>query len=69
MGKPVQEQMVVLGDMTLGGVVNPVEDLTGSLQLAMDSCGKRIFQPYQRRYSPSFKSAFMLIRWMPSTRH
>lgn len=45
MGKPVQEQMVVLGDMTLGGVVNPVEDLAGSLQLAMDSGGKRILLP------------------------
>lgn len=45
MGKPVQEQMVVLGDMTLGGVVNPVEDLAGSLQLAMDSGGKRVLLP------------------------
>ncbi|MNL17735.1 hypothetical protein D3C87_1388470 [compost metagenome] len=75
MGKPVQEQMVVLGDMTLGDVVNPVEDLAGSLQLAMESgyCCRwrlhRIFQPYRRRSSPSFKSAFMLIRWMLSTRH
>ena len=41
----VQEQMVVLGDMTLGGVVNPVEDLAGSLQLAMDSGGKRVLLP------------------------
>jgi len=45
MGKPVQEQMVVLGDMTLGGVVNPVEDLAGSLQMAMDSGGKRVLLP------------------------
>ncbi|EHC05401.1 Conserved hypothetical protein CHP02653, peptidase S16 non-peptidase [Shewanella baltica OS625] len=45
MGKPVQDQMVVLGDMTLGGVVNPVEDLAGSLQLAMDSGGKRVLLP------------------------
>lgn len=45
MGKPVQEQMVILGDMTLGGVVNPVEDLAGSLQLAMESGGKRVLLP------------------------
>jgi len=45
MGRPVQEQMVVLGDMTLGGVVNPVEDLAGSLQLAMDCGGKRVLLP------------------------
>ena len=45
MNKPLQEQMVVLGDMTLGGVVNPVEDLAGSLQLALDSGGKRVLLP------------------------
>lgn len=45
MGKPSQEQMVVLGDMTLGGVINPVEDLAGSLQLAMESGAKRVLLP------------------------
>lgn len=45
MNKSIQEQMVVLGDMTLGGVVNPVEDLAGSLQLALDSGGKRVLLP------------------------
>lgn len=45
MNKPVQEQMVVLGDMSLGGVVTPVEDLAGSLQLTFDSGGKRILLP------------------------
>ncbi|WP_309598853.1 S16 family serine protease, partial [Klebsiella pneumoniae] len=35
----------VLGEMTLGGVVNPVQDLAGSLQLAMDSGAKRILLP------------------------
>jgi ATP-dependent Lon protease len=45
MNKPIQEQMVILGNMTLGGVVNPVEDLAGSLQLALDSGGKRVLLP------------------------
>ncbi|MCC4264165.1 protease Lon-related BREX system protein BrxL [Oceanimonas baumannii] len=45
MNKPLQEQMVVLGDMTLGGVVNPVEDLAGSLQLVMDSGGRKVLLP------------------------
>ncbi len=45
MDKPFQEQMVVLGDMTLGGVVNPVQDLAGSLQLALDSGAKRVLLP------------------------
>ncbi|MFK0572831.1 protease Lon-related BREX system protein BrxL [Endozoicomonas sp.] len=45
MGRPCQEQMVVLGDMTLGGVVNPVQDLAASLQMALDSGGKRVLLP------------------------
>ncbi|MCZ5569684.1 hypothetical protein O5542_28590, partial [Escherichia coli] len=43
--KPVQEQMVVLGSMTLGGVINPVQDLAASLQLAFDSGAKRVLLP------------------------
>ncbi|MGI9212651.1 MAG: S16 family serine protease [Methylococcaceae bacterium] len=45
LNKPIQERMVVLGDMTLGGVVNPVEDFSGSLQLAQDSGGQRVLLP------------------------
>ncbi len=45
MKKPVQEQMVVLGNMTLGGVVNPVEDLAGTLQMAMDSGATKVLLP------------------------
>jgi len=37
--------MVVLGGMTLGGVVKPVEDLAGSLQMAFDSGAKRVLLP------------------------
>jgi ATP-dependent Lon protease len=45
MGKPVQSQMVVLGNMTLGGVINPVEDLAGSLQVAVDSGAAKVLIP------------------------
>ena len=45
MNKSVQEQMVVLGEMTLGGVINPVQDLASCLQLAMDSGAKRVLLP------------------------
>lgn len=45
MGRSTQEQMVVLGDMTLGGVINPVQNLAESLQLAMDSGAKRVIIP------------------------
>ena len=64
LAKPVQEQMVVLGSMTLGGVINPVQDLAASLQLAFDSGAKRfccrcprlwIFQRFRQSYLPSFR--------------
>ena len=45
MKKPIQEQMVVLGNMTLGGVINPVEDLADSMQMAMDSGATKILLP------------------------
>lgn len=45
LAKPVQEQMVVLGSMTLGGVINPVQDLAASLQLAFDSGAKKVLMP------------------------
>ena len=45
MQKPVQGQLVVLGDMSLGGNVVPVENLAECLQMAFDSGGKRILLP------------------------
>ncbi|MGB8144855.1 MAG: BREX system Lon protease-like protein BrxL, partial [Chromatiaceae bacterium] len=43
--KPIQGQMVVLGDMSLGGSVIPVENLAECLQVAFDSGAKRILLP------------------------
>ena len=45
MGKPVQSQIVVLGDMSLGGSIKPVENLAQTLQVAFDSGAKRILLP------------------------
>jgi ATP-dependent Lon protease len=45
LGKPIQPQMVVLGSMSLGGNIIPVENLAESLQLAFDSGAKRILLP------------------------
>ena len=45
LGKPAQAQLVVLGDMSLGGNVIPVENLAGCLQVAFDSGAKRILLP------------------------
>jgi ATP-dependent Lon protease len=44
-GKPIQQQMVVLGNMSLGGNLVPVENLAESLQVALDAGAKRILLP------------------------
>jgi ATP-dependent Lon protease len=40
--KPLQQQLVVLGTMGLGGNIIPVEHLAESLQVAFDAGAKRI---------------------------
>ncbi|WP_345739734.1 S16 family serine protease [Vibrio diabolicus] len=45
LGKPMQESMVVLGTMTLGGVLNPVQDLAGSMQVALEAGATKILIP------------------------
>ena len=45
LGKPVQSQMVVLGDMSLGGTVTPVENLAECLQVAFDAGAKKVVIP------------------------
>jgi ATP-dependent Lon protease len=44
-GKPLQQQMVVLGSMSLGGSIIPVENLAESLQVAFDAGAKRLLLP------------------------
>ncbi|MCP4125417.1 MAG: protease Lon-related BREX system protein BrxL [Bacteroidetes bacterium] len=45
LGKPVESQMVVLGSMSLGGSIVPVENLAESLQVASDAGAKRLLLP------------------------
>jgi ATP-dependent Lon protease len=45
LGKPVQESMVILGGMTLGGVVNPIQDLASSMQVALEAGAHKILIP------------------------
>jgi ATP-dependent Lon protease len=45
LGKPLQPQLVVLGSMSLGGNITPVENLAESLQMAFDAGAKRILLP------------------------
>lgn len=43
--RPIESQMVVLGTMSLGGNIIPVENLAESLQVAADAGAKRILLP------------------------
>jgi ATP-dependent Lon protease len=45
LAKPIQQQMVILGSMSLGGNIVPVENLAESLQVAFDAGAKRILLP------------------------
>lgn len=45
LGKPIQSQMVVLGDMSLGGSVTPVESIAECLQVAFDAGAKKVALP------------------------
>lgn len=45
LGKPVQPQLAVLGDMTLGGTIVQVRNLAESVQVAFDAGAKRILLP------------------------
>ncbi len=45
MGKPVQSQIAVMGDMTLGGTIAQARNLAESLQVAFDAGAKRILLP------------------------
>ncbi len=45
LGKPLQAQMVVMGDMTLGGTIAQARNLAESLQVAFDAGAKRILLP------------------------
>ncbi len=45
LGKPVQSQLVILGSMSLGGNIIPVQNLAESLQVAFDAGAKRLLLP------------------------
>ncbi|MDY7545498.1 protease Lon-related BREX system protein BrxL [Glaciimonas sp. CA11.2] len=45
LGKPIQSQMVIMGDMSLGGTITQTRNLADSLQVAFDAGAKRILLP------------------------
>jgi ATP-dependent Lon protease len=77
LGKPVQSQMVVMGDMSLGGTITQASNLAESLQVAFDAGAKRILLPMSSvtdipsvpgNCSRSFRPASTRIRWMRCSR-
>ena len=49
LGKPVQESLVILGEMSLRGGLQPVGSLTERLQLAMDNGARRVLLPLESK--------------------
>lgn len=45
LGKPVQGQLVTLGEMSLGGNIVPVNGLAETLQIAFDAGAKKVLMP------------------------
>lgn len=45
LGRAAQPQLVILGDMTLGGTITPVINLANTLQVAFDAGAKRLLLP------------------------
>jgi ATP-dependent Lon protease len=45
LAKPLQPQLVVLGSMSLGGNIIPVENIAETLQVAFDAGAKRVLLP------------------------
>lgn len=45
LGKALEPQLIVLGSMSLGGIVNPVDNVAERLQVASESGAKRLLLP------------------------
>ena len=45
MGRPIQSQMIILGDMSLGGTIEKASNLAETLQVGFDTGAKRILIP------------------------
>ena len=45
MKRPLQNQMIVLGDMSLGGNIIPAQNMAEALQVGMDAGAKRVLLP------------------------
>ena len=43
--KPLQDSLVILGSMSIGGTISKVEELANTLQVCFDSGAKKILLP------------------------
>ena len=43
--RPIMPQMVVLGNMSIGGTINKIEELANTLQVCFDAGAKKILLP------------------------
>ena len=50
MGRPIVEQLVILGEMSIHGTLLKVDKLTERLQLAMDNGAKRVMLPAENKH-------------------
>ena len=64
--KPLQDQMVVLGDMSLGGSVKRVDNLAECLQVAFDAGAKRILIPMASATDIATVPAELFTKFQPS---
>ena len=49
MDKPIVEQLVILGEMSIHGTLLKVDKLTERLQLAMDNGAKKVMLPAENK--------------------
>ncbi|MDK8643454.1 protease Lon-related BREX system protein BrxL [Niallia taxi] len=45
LGKPIQESLVVIGNMTVGGTISKVEEFANTLQVCVDAGAKKVLIP------------------------
>jgi len=65
LGKPVQESMVVIGNMTVGGTIAKVEEFANVLQVCVDAGAKRVLIPAASVMDLQSVPADLLVKVQP----
>ena len=63
--RPVQESLVVLGNMTVGGTISKVEEFANVLQVCVDAGAKRVLIPASSVVDFQTVPADLLIKIQP----